>query len=69
MGYQLNIIPCYVTGTGTTVNNYQPIPVSGEDAEKVLKAIQDDLYPRKLKLNPCVEGVGAVQDFVAAPKQ
>ena len=69
LGYQLNIIPCYVTGTGTTVNNYQPIPVSGEDAEKVLKAIQDDLYPRKLKLNPCVEGVGAVQDFVAAPKQ
>ena len=69
LGHQLNIIPCYVTGTGTNVNNYQPIPVSGADAEKVLKAIQDDTTPRKLKLNPYVEGVGAVQDFVAAPVQ
>ena len=69
LGHQLNIIPCYVTGTGTTVNNYQPIPVAGADAENVLKAIQDDIYPRKLQLNPYVEGVGAVQDFVAAPIQ
>ena len=38
-------------------------------AEKVLKAIQDDTTPRKLKLNPYVEGVGAVQDFMPAAAQ
>ncbi len=70
LGHQLNIIPCYVTGTGeNSTNNYQPILVSGADAEKVLKAIQDDTTPRKLRLNPYVEGVGAVQDFVPAPAQ
>ena len=70
LGHQLNIIPCYVTGTAAdNLNNYQPILVSGADAEKVLKAIQDDTTPRKLKLNPYVDGVGAVQDFVPAPAQ
>ena len=69
LGHQLNIIPCHVTGTGTEQNNYQPIPVSGEDADKVIKAIQDDVTPRRLKLNPYTEGVGALQDFVPAPQR
>ncbi len=69
LGHQLNIIPCFVTGTGTEKNNYQPVPVTGKEAEQVLKAIQDDTYPRKLKLNPFVEGEGAVQDFVPAPRR
>ena len=67
LGHQMNLIPCFVTGTGTEANNYQPIPVSGADAEKVLKAIQDDTPYKRLLLNPYVEGVGAVQDFVPAP--
>jgi len=67
LGHQLNIIPCFVTGSGNESNNYQPMPVSGADAEKVLKAIQDDIPFRRLILNPYEEGVGAVQDFVPAP--
>ena len=67
LGHQLNIIPCYVSGSGTEDNNYQPVPVTGKDAEKVLKAIQDDTPYRRLTLNPYVEGVGAVQDFVPGP--
>ena len=67
LGHQMNLIPCYVTGTGTEDNNYQPIPVTGADAEKVLKAIQDDTPYKRLLLNPYVEGVGAVQSFVPAP--
>ncbi len=72
LGHQLNIIPCFVSGADpdTEKNNYQPVPVSGRQAEQVLRAIQDDTFPRRLKLNPYVEGVGAVQDFVpAAPRQ
>ena len=67
LGHQMNLIPCFVSGTGTEANNYQPIPVSGADAEKVLKAIQNDTPYKRLLLNPYVEGVGAVQDFVPAP--
>lgn len=64
LGHQLNIIPCHVSGTAD-YNNYQPVPVTGDAADKVVKAIRDDSYLRKL--NPFVEGVGAVQDFVPAP--
>lgn len=67
LGHQLNIIPCYTTGTGDDNNNYQPIPVTGKDAEKVIKAIQDDTPFRRLTLNPYEEGVGALQEFVPAP--
>ena len=69
LGHQLTIIPCYTTGTGTEKNNYQPIPVTGTDAEKVMKAIQDDTPYRRLLLNPYVEGVGAVQEFVPCTRQ
>ena len=67
LGHQLNIIPCYVTGTNSEVNNFQPILVTGSDAEKVMKAIQDDTPFRRLLLNPYVESVGAIQEFVPAP--
>lgn len=72
LGHQLNIIPCYTTGAeyrtdGQMTNNYQPIPVTGKDAEKVIKSIQDDTPYKRLQLNPFVEGVGAVQNFVPAP--
>ena len=66
LGHQLNLIPCHVSGT-VDYNNYQPVPVTGAEAENVIKAIRDDSSPRRL--NPFAEGVGAVQDFVPAPMQ
>ena len=61
LGHQLTIWPIHISGTPPE-NNYQPVLVSGEDAEKVMKLIQND--SGKLRLNPYVEGQGAVQDFV-----
>ncbi len=61
-GQQLTIWPIHITGTPPQ-NNYQPILVSGEDAEKVMKMIQKDT---SFQLNPYVEGQGAVQDYVPA---
>lgn len=66
LGHLLNIIPCHVSGT-SEYNNYQPVPVTGAEADKVIKAIRDDTYLRKL--NPFVEGVGAMQDFKPAAAQ
>lgn len=71
LGHQLNIIPCMIasgkdTKNGKLRNFYQPYPVSGKDAEFVMNSIKRDLTPRNLKLNPYVEGVGALQDFVPA---
>ena len=62
LGHQLTIWPIHISGTAPE-NNYQPVLVSGEDAERVMKVIQNDCG--KLKLNPYVDGQGAVQDFVA----
>ena len=61
LGHQLTIWPIHISGT-VPENNYQPVLVSGTDAEKVMKLIQNDCG--KLKLNPYVDGQGAVQDFV-----
>ena len=59
-GNQLTIWPIHISGT-SPANNYQPVLVTGAEAEKVMKMIQKDT---KFKLNPYVEGEGAVQDFV-----
>ncbi len=61
LGHQLTIWPIHISGTSPE-NNYQPVLVSGADAERVMKLIQNDCG--KLKLNPYVDGQGAVQDFV-----
>ena len=62
-GHQMIIWPIHISGTSPE-NNYQPVLVGGEQAEKVMKMIQKDT---RFKLNPYVEGQGAVQDFVAWP--
>ena len=62
-GHQLTIWPIHISGTYPE-NNYQPVLVSGADAEEVMKMIQTDTG---FTLNPYVEGKGAVQDFVPAP--
>ena len=51
----------------TEYNDYQPRPVSGQDAERVIQALQRDAQPYGLKIRPYVEGVGALQPFVPAP--
>ncbi|MBR1584629.1 MAG: hypothetical protein IJ662_03725, partial [Clostridia bacterium] len=66
LGHQLNIIPAHVSGTSDH-NNYQPVLVTGAEADNVIKAIQVDSRP--LKIQPYVEGVGAIQEFVPAPKK
>jgi len=59
---QFTIHPYHATGT-TPMNNYQPVPVTGEDAQNVMNILQNDTpFP----LNPFVEGQGAVQDKVYA---
>ncbi len=63
LGHQLNIIPALPSGE-REYNNYQPVLATGEDAQAVLEQIQVDT---DFTLNPYVEGVGAVQDFVPAP--
>ena len=70
LGHQLNIIPIVVaTGKdkgGELRNYYQPMPATGKDAEFVMNAIKRDRTPGNLNINPYVEGVGALQDFIPA---
>ena len=73
LGHQLNIIPCVIgyekdsRDAAKLRNLYQPYPATGKEAEQVMNAIRRDRTPLGLKLNPFVEGVGALQDFVPAP--
>lgn len=62
-GHQMTIWPIYITGS-YPVNDYQPRLVTGEEAETVMKMIQKDTA---FKLNPYIDGQGAVQEFVPAP--
>lgn len=60
VGHQLTIWPIHISGV-TPENNYQPVLVSGQEAQVVMKRIQKDT---DFKLNPYVDGQGAVQNFV-----
>ena len=62
---QYTIHPFHATGTQPQ-SNYQPVPVTGEDAQEVMDILQSDT---PFTLNPFVEGVGAVQDIVYANEQ
>ena len=59
-GHQLTIWPIHISGVSPE-NNYQPVLVSGDDAQAVMKRIQKDT---RFQLSPYVEGQGAVQPFV-----
>lgn len=65
LGHQLNIIPALPSGDKEN-NNYQPVLATGADAETVMAQIQHDT---RFPLNPYVEGIGAMQDFVPAEPQ
>ncbi|HHT07445.1 MAG: CapA family protein [Christensenellales bacterium] len=60
LGHQVNLIPVSPSGEYDT-NNYQPVLLTGEDAEKTMQMVQRDT---PFELKPYVEGVGALQDFV-----
>ena len=60
VGHQLTLWPIHISGVSPE-NNYQPVLVEGEAAQVVMKKIQKDT---SFKLNPYVDGQGAVQDFV-----
>jgi len=58
----LTLHPVHISGTRPR-NNYQPHPVTGEEAKAVIDQIQADTpFP----LNPYMEGLGAVQETVYA---
>ncbi len=63
-GHQLTIWPIHISGVSPE-NNYQPVLVSGNEADVVMKRIQKDT---RFTLNPYLEGKGAVQPFVAWDK-
>lgn len=60
VGHQLTIWPIHISGVSPE-NNYQPVLVEGDEAQVVMKKIQKDT---SFKLNPYVDGQGAVQNFV-----
>ena len=62
LGCRLNIIPCRL-GADTMVNQYQPFPVTGDEADECLKQIQLDTnkFWRILNVQP---DIGAMQDFI-----
>ncbi len=62
LGHTLNILPAQYSGYAD-YNNYCPVLVEGTAAETVIGMIQRD---SNIRLNPYVEGVGAVQEFVPA---
>ena len=59
---QLVIHPFHESGTSPK-NNYQPTPVSGDEAQDVMKRLQDDT---PFTLKPYIDGEGAVQDIIYA---
>lgn len=60
LGQQLIIHPAHPSGT-LQYNNFQPVPVSGRDAESIMQLLQR-MSPVRLK--PYRLGLGAVQDYV-----
>lgn len=59
-GHQMTLWPIHISGAAPE-NNYQPLLVEGEDAQKIMKKVQKDT---QFRLQPYVDGMGAVQEFV-----
>lgn len=64
LGCRFNIIPCRL-GENASVNQYQPFPVAGEEADACLKEFQADTN-KFWQLSPVVEDIGAMQMFIPA---
>ena len=72
-GHHVTLWPVRITGEalgtgidGGRANNYQPVLLTGEEAQAIMKKLQKDTA---FKLNPYVDGQGAVQDFVPWTKR
>ena len=72
-GHHVTLWPVRITGEalgtgidGGRANNYQPVLLTGEEAQAIMKKLQKDTA---FKLNPYVDGQGAVQDFVPWTKK
>lgn len=63
IGHQLTLWPIHISGAAPE-NNYQPVLVTGDDAQKVMRMVAKDSDGYVTRLNPYVDGQGAVQDFV-----
>ena len=69
IGHQVTIWPIMTTGAAKGsgmgkngyANDYRPILVEGEQAQAIMQKVQKDT---PFKLNPYVDGQGAVQEFV-----
>jgi poly-gamma-glutamate synthesis protein (capsule biosynthesis protein) len=64
LGHQVNLIPVAPSST-LEYNNFRPVILKGDEARAVMELAQHDT---PFELAPYVEGVGAVQPFVPAPK-
>lgn len=60
VGHQLTLWPIHISGVSPE-NNYQPVLVTGDEAQAVMRRVQKDT---DFRLKPYVDGQGAVQDFV-----
>ena len=64
LGCRFNIIPCRL-GADKVVNQYQPFPVTGAEADECLSVIAVDTGKR-WRLEPVIPDVGAMQKFIPA---
>jgi len=64
LGHQVNLIPACPSGT-LEYNNFQPVILRGREARAVMELVQHD---SPFELAPYIEGLGALQPFVPAPK-
>ena len=67
LGCRFNIIPCRL-GEDEMINQYQPFPVTGDEADACLKEFQTDTN-KFWRLEDVQPDVGAMQMFIPARKK
>ncbi len=63
VGHQLTLWPIHISGSAPE-NDYRPVLVDGEEAQKVMRMVGRDNQGCVTPLQPFVDGQGAVQPFV-----
>ena len=67
LGCRFNVVPCRL-GEDMVVNQYQPFPVTGEDADNCIKELQVDTN-KFWRLEDLQPDVGAMQAFIPAKQK
>ena len=67
LGCRFNIIPCRL-GEDPSVNQYQPFPVTGAEADECLAVMAVDTG-KSWNLSPVIPDIGALQAFIPAKKR